>query len=121
MLVDTPVALGLFGYADAAKTIAKGYPEGSFLWIVNNIYFQYFSVLITIVSIVVMIVVSYVTKRAGLREDQKPDVRHRRPKKTAGARGPAGIGTTCWPPPSSWRSSSRPTSTSGDKLPFALG
>jgi SSS family solute:Na+ symporter len=62
MLVDTPVALGLFGYADAAKTIANGYAEGSFLWIVNNIYFQYFSVLITIVSIVVMIMVSYMTK-----------------------------------------------------------
>ena len=62
MLVDTPVALGLFGYADAAKTIANGYPEGSFLWIVNNIFFQYFSVLITIVSIVVMIVVSYLTR-----------------------------------------------------------
>jgi SSS family solute:Na+ symporter len=62
MLVDTPVALGLFGYADAAKTIANGYAEGSFLWIVNNIYFQYFSVLITIVSIVVMIVVSYLTR-----------------------------------------------------------
>jgi SSS family solute:Na+ symporter len=61
MLVDTPVALGLFGYADAAKTIAKGYPEGSFLWIVNNIYFQYFSVFITIVSIIVMIAVSYAT------------------------------------------------------------
>jgi len=62
MLVDTPVALGLFGYADAARTVANGYAEGSFLWIVNNIYFQYFSVLITIVSIVVMIVVSYLTR-----------------------------------------------------------
>ncbi len=62
MLVDTPVALGLFGYADAAQTIAHGYPEGSFLWIVNNIYFQYFSVLITLVSIAVMIAVSYLTR-----------------------------------------------------------
>jgi SSS family solute:Na+ symporter len=62
MLVDTPVALGLFGYADAAKTIVKGYPQGSFLWIVNNIYFQYFSVFITVVSIIVMIAVSYATK-----------------------------------------------------------
>ena len=61
MLVDTPVALGLFGYVDAAKTIAKGYPEGSFLWIINNIYFQYFSVFITVVSIIVMIAVSYAT------------------------------------------------------------
>ncbi|MDP2914412.1 MAG: sodium:solute symporter [Candidatus Aminicenantes bacterium] len=62
MLVDTPVALGLFGYADAAKTVAKGYAEGSFLWIINNIYFQYFSVVITIISIAVMVIVSYMTK-----------------------------------------------------------
>src|SRR5689334_11439369 len=51
MIVDTPVTMG----------ISKGYPEGSFLWIVNNIYFQYFSVLITIVSAIVMIGVSYMT------------------------------------------------------------
>jgi SSS family solute:Na+ symporter len=62
MFVDTPVALGLFGYADAARTVANGYAHGSFLWIVNNIYFQYFSVFITIVSILVMIVVSYITR-----------------------------------------------------------
>jgi SSS family solute:Na+ symporter len=54
MLVDTPVTLGLAGFKD-------GYPEGSFLWIVNNIYFQYFSVLITIVSAVVMVAVSHMT------------------------------------------------------------
>jgi SSS family solute:Na+ symporter len=51
MLVDTPVTL-IKGYQ---------YPEGSLLWIVNNINFQYFSILITIISAVVMIVVSYVT------------------------------------------------------------
>ncbi len=62
MFVDTPVALGLFGYADAAKTIPNGYASGSFLWIVNNFYFQYFAVFITVVSILVMIVVSYMTK-----------------------------------------------------------
>jgi solute:Na+ symporter, SSS family len=54
MLVDTPVALGLHG-------LQNGYPQGSFLWIVNNIYFQYFSVLITIVSAIVMVVVSHLT------------------------------------------------------------
>ena len=54
MLVDTPVTLGLSG-------LANGYPHGSFLWIINNIYFQYFSVLITIVSAIVMIVVSHMT------------------------------------------------------------
>ena len=54
MLVDTPVTLGLPGYE-------KGYTPGSFLWIVNNIYFQYFSVLITVVSAIVMVTVSYMT------------------------------------------------------------
>jgi len=54
MLVDTPVALGLRG-------LENGYTPGSFLWIINNIYFQYFSVLITLVSAVVMVVVSYMT------------------------------------------------------------
>lgn len=48
MFVDTPVTLGM-----------GGYEKGSFLWIMNNIYFQYFSVFITIVSAIVMVVVSY--------------------------------------------------------------
>jgi solute:Na+ symporter, SSS family len=52
MLVDTPVTLGLF----------KSYPEGSLLWIVNNINFQYFSILITIISAAVMVIVSYATQ-----------------------------------------------------------
>ena len=54
MCVDTPVTLGMAG-------LEHGYPEGSFLWIVNNIFFQYFSVLITVVSAVVMVVVSHLT------------------------------------------------------------
>jgi SSS family solute:Na+ symporter len=54
MLVDTLVTLGLPGFE-------RGYSHGSFFWIINNIYFQYFSVLITIVSAFVMIVVSYAT------------------------------------------------------------
>src|SRR6202142_2856766 len=54
MLVDTPVTLGLPGFQN-------GYPQGSFLWIINNFYFQYFSVLITIVSAIVMVGVSYMT------------------------------------------------------------
>ncbi|TWU29381.1 sodium:solute symporter [Bythopirellula polymerisocia] len=37
------------------------YTEGSFLWIVNKIYFQYFSLLIFLVSSLVMVVVSYLT------------------------------------------------------------
>lgn len=53
MLVDTPVTL--------SKTFH--YPEGSFLWIVNNINFQYFSILITLVSAIVMVGVSYATAK----------------------------------------------------------
>jgi len=54
LAVDTPVSLRLEGYA-------QGYTTGSFLWIVNNIYFQYYSVFIFIVSAAVMIGVSYLT------------------------------------------------------------
>jgi solute:Na+ symporter, SSS family len=51
LAVDTPITLG----------IGDGYTQGSFLWIINNIYFQYYSLLIFLVSAVVMIVVSYAT------------------------------------------------------------
>ena len=44
----------------------NGYPEGSLLWIVNNIYFQYYSLLIFVVSVVVMIVISYMTEAPSL-------------------------------------------------------
>jgi SSS family solute:Na+ symporter len=54
LAVDTPISLGMAGYE-------AGYPEGSFLWIVNNIYFQYYSVLIFLVSAATMIGVSYAT------------------------------------------------------------
>jgi solute:Na+ symporter, SSS family len=54
MLVDTPVTMKLKGFED-------GYAQGSILWIVNNINFQYFSVLITVVSVLTMTVVSYAT------------------------------------------------------------
>lgn len=60
MLVDTPVTLGLGGFQN-------GYPRGSLLWIVNNIYFQYFSVLIAVVSAVIMVVVSYSTSEPDYR------------------------------------------------------
>ena len=56
LAVDTPITLGL-------ESFKGGYTEGSFLWIVNNIYFQYYSLLIFLVSSVVMIVVSYLTAR----------------------------------------------------------
>jgi SSS family solute:Na+ symporter len=53
LIVDTPVKLiGGFSYS-----------EGSFLWIVNNIFFQYYSLLITIVCIIVFIMVSYAGKK----------------------------------------------------------
>ncbi len=54
MLVDTPVTMKLAGFEN-------GYTHGSFFWIVNNINFQYFSILITLISAVVMIVVSYMS------------------------------------------------------------
>jgi SSS family solute:Na+ symporter len=51
LAVDTPVSL-IDGFA---------YADGSFLWIVNNIFFQYYSLLIFLVCIVVMVVVSHMT------------------------------------------------------------
>ena len=51
LIVDTPVKLG-----------GAAYTEGSFLWVVNNIFFQYYSLLITIVCILVFLIVSYATK-----------------------------------------------------------
>jgi SSS family solute:Na+ symporter len=54
LAVDTPVSLQLGG-------LTHGYAPGSFLWIVNNIYFQYYSLFIFIVSAVTMVVVSYLT------------------------------------------------------------
>jgi SSS family solute:Na+ symporter len=49
LIVDTPI-----------KLIENfSYQKGSFFWIVNNIFFQYYSLLITIVCIIVFIAVSY--------------------------------------------------------------
>jgi SSS family solute:Na+ symporter len=54
--------IGLFRMGvDTLVTTGTVLPEGSFLWIVNNIQFQYFSILITIVSAIVMVLVSYAT------------------------------------------------------------
>ena len=44
LAVDTPVSLGLAGFQ-------HGYPAGSFLWIINNIYFQYYSLLIFLICV----------------------------------------------------------------------
>jgi solute:Na+ symporter, SSS family len=54
MLVDTPVTMKLKGFE-------HGYTQGTFLWIVNNINFQYFSIIITLFSALVMVGVSYAT------------------------------------------------------------
>jgi SSS family solute:Na+ symporter len=54
LAIDTPVTLGLAGYE-------AGYTPGSFAWIVNNMYFQYYGLLIFLVSVAVMIAVSYAT------------------------------------------------------------
>jgi SSS family solute:Na+ symporter len=56
LAIDTPVSLGLSGFE-------QGYTPGSFLWIMNNMYFQYYSLLIFVVSLIVMLVVSYATER----------------------------------------------------------
>ena len=61
MAVDTPV------------TFTQGkfhYDEGSFFWIINNINFQYFSILITIISAAVMVVVSYMTEEPDAKQIQ---------------------------------------------------
>jgi SSS family solute:Na+ symporter len=54
LAVDTPVTLGLAGFE-------KGYDVGSLLWIVNNMYFQYFGLLIFLVCLVVMVAASYLS------------------------------------------------------------
>jgi solute:Na+ symporter, SSS family len=63
LAVDTPVQLKLAGFED-------GYAHGSFLWVVNNIYFQYYSVLICLVCAAVMIGVSYATAAPSLEQIQ---------------------------------------------------
>jgi len=54
LAIDTPVTLGLTGYEG-------GYDAGSLPWIVNNMYFQYYGLLIFLVSVVVMVAVSHLT------------------------------------------------------------
>jgi len=54
LAVDTPVTLELQGFE-------QGYTTGSLLWILNNIYFQYYSLFIFAASAVVLVVVSWLT------------------------------------------------------------
>jgi len=61
----TGFAMGLFRLAvdTPVKLIDNfSYAEGSFFWIVNNIFFQYYSLLIFLVSLAVMIIVSLMTE-----------------------------------------------------------
>lgn len=51
LAIDTPVSL--FGMS---------YEEGSFFWIMNNMFFQYYSILILLVCIAVFYMVSYSTR-----------------------------------------------------------
>ena len=51
LAIDTPASL--FG---------KVYEEGSFFWILNNMFFQYYSILILLVCVAVFYVVSYATR-----------------------------------------------------------
>lgn len=52
LVIDTPVKLG-HGFT---------YDQGSILWIINNIFFQYYSLLIFLIVLIVMFVVSYLTE-----------------------------------------------------------
>ncbi|TAK42830.1 MAG: Na+/glucose cotransporter [Saprospiraceae bacterium] len=52
LAIDTPVALS-----------GVTYDEGSFFWVINNIFFQYYSLLIFIVCSIVMVTVSYATEK----------------------------------------------------------
>jgi SSS family solute:Na+ symporter len=61
LLVDTPVTLKMAGYE-------AGYPAGSFFWVLNNIYFQYYSLFIFLVSTLVLIGVSYATSPPSERQ-----------------------------------------------------
>jgi solute:Na+ symporter, SSS family len=56
LAIDTPVTLKMSGFEG-------GYTEGSLLWIINKIFFQYYSIFILLVCILVMVVVSYLTSK----------------------------------------------------------
>jgi len=58
-------AMGLFRLIiDTPVKMVQGfhYTEGSFLWIMNTMFFQYYSLLIFIISAIVMVAVSYATE-----------------------------------------------------------
>ncbi len=58
-------ALGVFRLAiDTPIKLIDGftYDQGSFFWVINNIFFQYYSLVIFVVCVAVMIIVSFMTK-----------------------------------------------------------
>ncbi|HSQ73927.1 MAG TPA: sodium/solute symporter, partial [Bacteroidota bacterium] len=60
----TGFGLGLFRLAiDTPVKLQQGfaYETGSFFWIVNNMFFQYYSILILVISVLVMVIVSLMT------------------------------------------------------------
>jgi SSS family solute:Na+ symporter len=59
LAIDTPVALAMFGKTDDGAAVA--YDPGTFQYIINNMYFQYFSLAIFIISATVMVAVSLAT------------------------------------------------------------
>ncbi len=81
LVVDTPVKL-IDNFA---------YTEGSLLWIVNSMFFQYYSILILLVCAVTMIVVSYLTaepdykKISGLTYGTVTDAQRRETRSSWGA------------------------------------
>jgi len=61
LAIDTPKSLGWEGYE-------AGYAPGSVNYIINNMYFQYFSLLIFIVCSLVMVIVSMATSPPSLTQ-----------------------------------------------------
>ncbi len=72
LAIDTPIALKWQGYE-------VGYTAGTFNYVINNMYFQYFSLLIFIISAVTMVAVSLATTAARPTAYQRPHVRCRFP------------------------------------------
>ncbi|MBN1393590.1 MAG: sodium:solute symporter [Pirellulales bacterium] len=89
LAVDTPVKLAWFGRD--ANDAPIGYAKNSLLWIVNNTFFQYYSILILLVCIGVMVLVSYLTRApdyeqiSGLTFGTLSDEQRRRSRHSWGA------------------------------------
>lgn len=57
LAIDTPV-----------KLFNIQYENGSFLWIINNIFFQYYSLLIFLICVAIMFIVSYLTEEPSYKK-----------------------------------------------------